>query len=106
MPKLDAKITCSFNGASRAETERTITIDEKAKDRFFPPIQSGGGRGFPRAYHDELVKLTCAMLRDAFFPDEITPVDTLADLNRIGVSYLHVIFKLDDKDELSMPLIG
>lgn len=106
MPTLHAKITCSFNGASKVETERTITIDQEAKERFFPYIPSGEGRGFPRAYQDEMIRLTCALLRDTVFPDEITPVETLADLGRMGVSYLHIDFTFDGKDQLSMSLIG
>lgn len=105
MHTLHAQITCSFRGASRVETERSISIDQKSKERFFPPIQSGQGRGLPQAYLDEMVKVVCSILRDAFFPDEITPVETLDDLKRIGVDYLNVIFTFDGRDTLLMPLI-
>jgi len=105
MHSLHAHITCSFRGASRIETDRTISIDKETKERFFPPIASGQGKGLPRAYQDEMVGVVCSMLRDAFFPDEISPVETLDDLKRIGADYLHVVFTFDGRDTLSMPLI-
>jgi hypothetical protein len=46
------------------------------------------------------------MLRDAFFADELTPVETLADLTHMGMTYLHADLTLEGKDQLSMPLIG
>lgn len=105
MPYLEMQITCSFRGASRVEMERTISVEEKTLEHLFPEITSGQGVGWPHAHKAEAVSLVCAVLRDAFFADEVTTIDTLEDLKRLGTDYLHVNFR-SGRSSASVPLIG
>jgi hypothetical protein len=84
--------------------ERTITVGEETLDHLFPRGTPGQGVGWPRAYRDEAVQLVCAILKDAIFQDEITAVETLEDLKRLGTDRLHVNFKAG-QISASVPLI-
>lgn len=104
MPDLNVHITGSFRGASPMEMERTITVSEETLGHLFPPGTSGEAVGWPRAYRDEAVRLVCAILKDAIFQDEITAVETLEDLKRLGTNRLHVHFETS-QISASVPLI-
>lgn len=89
MPQMDVTITHSFKDDDPVRTERTITVSQEELEQFIPPPPSGGG-GW--AYVKEAEELICSILKEEHFPDEITPIEEVKDLQRLGVTALSFSF--------------
>lgn len=105
MPNLEVQITYSFRGVSRAEMERTISVDQETLDHLFPQSTPGQGVGWPYAHQAEAVRVVCAILREELFQNEVMPVETVDDLKRLGIAHLHANFKAG-QISASVPFIG
>jgi hypothetical protein len=90
MPNMDVRITCSINGGEPIHTERTVTVSQEELMQFIPPSPSNAGAGWP--YVKKAEALICSILKEAVFQDEVTPIEEISDLQRIGVTALSYSF--------------
>lgn len=93
MPTMDVTITHSINRGEPIRTERTVTVSQEELRQFIPHLSSSGG-GW--AYVKEAEGLICSILKDEHFPDEVTPIEEVSDLERLGVTALSYSFDSPD----------
>jgi hypothetical protein len=89
MPDMDVGITCSIKRGEPIHIERTVTVTKEELAQFIPPVSSGGG-GW--AYAKEAEAFICSIVKEELFPDEVTPIEEMSDLKRIGVTALQYSF--------------
>lgn len=90
MPNMDVRITCSIRGGDETKIERTVEVSEEDLMQFLPPSPAGGSGGWP--YWREAEVLICSIVKEELFPDEMTPVQDLNDLRRLGVTSMAYAF--------------
>ena len=105
MPQMDVTITHSINRGEPIRTERTVTVSQEELRQFIPHPPSGGGSW---AYVKEAEGLVGSILKDEHFPDEVTPIEEVSDLERLGVTALSYSFESPDAGSNmgSTPLYG
>lgn len=86
MPKMSVRISCQINRGETSLRERTVEVSEEQLVQFIPPSPAGGGGGWP--YWREAEALVCTIVKEDLFPDEVTSVQELDDLRRLGVTSL------------------
>ncbi len=93
MPKMDVSITYSINRSSPIPVGRTINVSQEELLQFIPhPPSAGGGW----SYAKEAEALICSIVKEEQFPDEVTPVEEIRDLQRLGITALSYSFDSPD----------
>jgi hypothetical protein len=90
MPKMDVLIHCSIKDGEENRIERTVDVSQDNLEQLIPPSPAGGGGGWP--YWREAEQLVCSIIKEELFPDEVTPIQDLNDLRRLGVTAMHYSF--------------
>lgn len=93
MPQMDITITYSINRRDPVRIERTMDVSQEELLQFIPrPPADGGGW----AHVKEAEALICSIMKAELFPDEVTPVEEIRDLARLGVTALAYSFDSPD----------
>jgi len=93
MPQMDVTITFSINRDDPIRIGRKIDVSQEELLQFIPHPPSGGG-GW--AYVKEAEALICSIMKAEQFPDEVTPIEEISDLERLGVTALAYSFDSPD----------
>jgi hypothetical protein len=90
MPKMDVRISCGIRGAEEIHIERVVDVSEEELVQLIPPSVAGGSGGWP--YWREAEALVCSIVKEEFFPDEVTSPQNMEALRRLGVTSLSYTF--------------
>lgn len=83
MPLLQLRVAYRMHGGAEVQTSGAVLVKEGELTKLFPK-SSLAGAGLA---HKALLEIYVAsLMRRTVFPDEITPIENGADLNRLGVS--------------------